>query len=122
MESKVISARVPIDVAEMFEKSRKIKGLTKSKYMVELMSTPSLPTYKVGGQILSTEEMPDELSEVLSAVGGIAIGTMIYKLLIVYLPKDRFTAEEIKGYAMIGGVACGLASAYGINKMINPEQ
>lgn len=119
MSSKIISARVPIDVVEMFEKARKHKGLTKSKYMVELMSTPSLPSYKLGGKPSKVETMPDELFEVLSAVGGVAVGTLVYQLMMVYLPKDRFTPEEMKGYAMVGGIACGLASAYGINKMVS---
>jgi hypothetical protein len=120
-QSRVISARVPVDVADLFNKACKQKGLTKSSYMVELMSTPGLPMKMKGGGEVASIDVPEELKEILTAVGGVGIGFLVFKIITAYMPKDKYTKNEINVYAAIGAVAAGFASAYGINKLMNEK-
>jgi len=110
MKTKIISARVPVDIAKMFEKSCKQQGLTKSKAMMQIISSPNLPMKKMakGGEL----EVPDELMSTLAPVGGAGAGILTYQLVKSYFPKDKFTDEQIDGYAWILAIAAGFGGMF----------
>jgi len=110
MSSKIISARVPSDIAEMFEKACKQQGLTKSKAMSQMIATPNLPVKQMakGGAL----EIPDELMSTLAPVGGAGVGILTYQLVKSYFPKDKFTEEQIDGYAWILSIAAGFGGMF----------
>lgn len=122
MKTKVISARVPIDVAEAFESACKHKGLTKSKYLTNIMSTPNtyeLQTMSQGGLVVDDIKLPEEVKTILSTSGGLLIGSLVYKSIQMGLQdKPQYTKEDVNLYAIIGAVACGLGSAFGIHAML----
>lgn len=114
MESKVISARVPLDVALAFEKACKQRGTSKSKYLTEIMSTPNYEVRKLnkGGQIDTTYGLPEGVSEILSGAGGLLVGTLVFKSIKLGLQgKPQYSEEDINLYAILGAVAVGLGSA-----------
>lgn len=116
METKVISARVPLDIANMFENACKQKGITKSKYLGEILTTP-LPvtaTMAAGGET----DIPDEVNQFISLVGGAGIGLLVYKLMQAGLPDERFSKAEKDAYSAVLAIAAGFISGYGINKLI----
>lgn len=120
-ESRVISARVPSDVADLFDKACISKGKTKSSYMVELMTMPSLPAKRGSLPMVNDTEIPEEIKALLSGIGGVGVGYVIFKIIKAYMPKEKFTDEEITVYASIGAISCGLATAYGLTKLMANE-
>ena len=59
MDSKPITARVPSDIAEMFEKACKQKRLTKSKAIAQMIATFNLPIKEIAkGETLKEPEEP----------------------------------------------------------------
>lgn len=113
METKIISARVPVDIAEMFEKSCKQQGLTKSKALSQMIAQPDLsPTVMAKGGDVSSIKVPDELMSTLAPVGGVGVGIITYQLVKSYFPKDKFTEEQIDGYAWILSIAAGFGGMF----------
>lgn len=119
--TKVISARVPVDVAEMFESMCIQEGLSKSDALRNMISNPSMPStgvMDIGGTV-DKVGMPEELTLMLSGVGGFAVGRLVYGTLDTFLPKDgRLDPELRELLCFLGAVAGGLASAYGLHKML----
>jgi len=115
--TRVISARVPVDVAEMFEKVCEKKGVSVSNGIKNIILTPS--TSPVGANsVVDTVKVPGELSMVLMGIGGLAMGTLVYGTLNRYLPKDERLDPEVRELlCFIGAVATGAASAYGLHKL-----
>jgi len=116
MKTVVISARVPKDIAELFANNCKQRGTTKSKLLVELLSTPNIiPVNKLsqGGKI----DMPEEIENILSGVGGIAIGTLVYHS-IQYGLQNKYSKEDVDMYSIIGAIAVGLGGAMGISSIL----
>jgi hypothetical protein len=119
METKVISARVPVDVANMVENACKQSGMSKSAYIIELVTKPSTKVMKQGGNVVESIHVPDELNEMLSAVGGVGVGVLVYKILQVYLPKDKFTEEDRKTISLLGAVGAGMVGFLAMNKALS---
>ena len=122
MKTKVISARVPLDVAEMFETACKQRSLTKSTYLKQIITSPELPSTIManGGAVIAPNNMniPEELEGILAGVGGVGAGILTYKTLKTFLPSDKLTPEQIDGWSTLGAIAVGLGSAWGLMKMM----
>lgn len=117
METKVISARVPVDVAKMFENACKQRGLSKSKYLGEIITTPlpvATSTMAAGGEI----EIPDDVADAIAVVGGAGVGLLVYKALKTSLPDDKFTSAEKEIYSSILAIGAAFLSGYGIHKLV----
>ena len=55
----------------------------------------------------------------LSAVGGVGVGVLVYKILQVYLPKDKFTEEDRKTISLLGAVGAGMVGFLAMNKALS---
>tara|TARA_B110000285_G_C15038811_1_gene570739 strand:+ start:746 stop:1102 length:357 start_codon:yes stop_codon:yes gene_type:complete len=113
MKSKVISARVPIDIAEMFEKTCKQRGITKSKYLVDHITSPGLQTFDKGGIV----ELPENVSDLLSVVGGTGIGILLFRIVNNGLKDKDYTENERLLFAGTCAVAGGLLSGSLLKQM-----
>jgi hypothetical protein len=114
--TKIMSVRVPLDVADMIENTCKSRGITRNALLSECLASQgrlSINKMAKGGQTM----MPDELNQVLSAVGGVAIGTTVYHILDNELPKE-WDKETKNLVSFLGAVAGGLAAVYGIHKLL----
>ena len=117
LQSRVISARVPVDVAEMFENVCKTKGVSVSEGVKNMILKPSTSPV-AANSVVDTVKVPDELSMLLVSIGGLAVGTLVYATLNEYLPKDeRLDSETRQLLCFIGAVATAGASAYGLHKL-----
>jgi hypothetical protein len=120
MNSKVISARVPIDIAEMFETQAKAKGLTKSKMLQNIITNPpTLNVYKGGGEIV---ELPDELGPLLTAVGGVGIGLLIFKAVNNALDHNVYSENERMMIAGASALAGGMLTGKLLKEIFNPSR
>lgn len=120
MSSKVISARVPLDIAEMFEIQAKSKGLTKSKMLQNIITNPPKPTvYKGGGEI---SQLPDELDGLLTAVGGVGMGLLIFKAVNNALDHDVYSENERYMIAGASALAGGMLTGKLLKELFNPSR
>ena len=120
-KTKTISARVPLDVAEMVENSCKHKGLNKSQLITELITqAPNKPVYKGGGEIaISESSMPEEVRHLLSAGGGLGVGLLVHNVLDEHLPHDRFkNADARNDVIMLCAIAVGMGAMFGLSKLL----
>ena len=116
--TRTISARVPLDVADMFDKLAEAKGLTKSKYMTSMITSPQaheVTTFAIGGQVAT--EVPDEIKDVLSAFGGVAVGVLLYKVVNNALNPKAYDENERMLMAGACAIAGGLLSSRLIKEM-----
>lgn len=119
MKTKIISARVPLDVAEMVENACKHKGVNKSQLITRLITAPRNEVYSQGGELAVIDTMDEGVRSILSAGGGLAIGLLIHNVLKTHLPTDRFHSEESRNDAIIlCTIAAGMGAMLGINKLI----
>ena len=119
-KTTTISCRVPVDVADALKKSAKAKGLTTSKAMTELITRPAVPStqFADGGQI----EVPSEIHKTLATFGGgTAIGLLTYQLMSRYMPRDKYTEDEIKQWSALLGITAGVLGAIGIHNLGSDE-
>jgi len=124
MEAKttVISARIPVDIAEMVKKTCLQRNISMSNYLTQVITDPQTPTFSKGGTVNTPGiAVNEDLKAILSGLGGLGIGMVVYKLLNAYLPRDKFTEEEIESYSFLGSMACGIGSAFAINKIIKND-
>ncbi len=125
MDSKTttISARVPVDVANMLKHSCKQNGMNMSKYLTQIATRPqNNNSLAVGGLInVDNIELPSEIKAVLSALGGAGVGLLVYKLIKVYMPRDKFEDDTIENIALLSGIASGLGSVIAIDKLISKK-
>ena len=115
--TRTISARVPLDVADMFDKLAEAKGFTKSKYMTSMITSPQaheVTTFAIGGQV-ATEftTVPDEIKDVLSAFGGVAVGVLLYRVV-----NDALNPRYDKNERMLMAGACAIAGGLLSSKLI----
>lgn len=119
--TKVLSTRVPLEIHKLITKQAKASGLTTSGYLGELVKSKDLPTKFTKGGLLPSQNIPDEMNEVLSMFGGLAVGTLVYHILQSQMPTDKYTQDQIDGYSTILGIAGGLLSAFGIHEVIKEK-
>ena len=115
--TKTLSVRVPLDVADMIENTCKSRGITRNALLSECIASQgklSITKFSNGGQTT----MPDELTEILSGIGGIGIGATVYHILDNELPTD-WDVNTRNLVSVIGAVAGGLVAFYGIQKLLD---
>jgi len=118
MKSKVISARVPLDIAEMFEKTCKQRGITKSKYLVDHITSPGIQTFDNGGIV----ELPSEVGDLLSVVGGTGIGLLLFRIVNNGLKEKDYTENERLLFAGTCAIAGGLLSGSLLKQITNGDR
>jgi|688.fasta_scaffold332154_1 hypothetical protein len=113
MATKVISARVPLDVYAMLETLSKQQGQSKNKIVGDLISTsamtPSL--LSTGKPTIKVKPIPLMLKNVLIGVGGAGVGYIVYELLQKHLPNYNFTTEEVNDISALAAIASGLGTS-----------
>lgn len=118
--STTISARVPLDVAEMIKRASKKQGISQSAYISNaIVNTPKMAK---GGVIdLQMNNVPEEVGGILTVVGGLGAGTIVYQLLKNYLPADKFDKEQIEMIAIGSAIAGGLLTSSLIESVVNKK-
>lgn len=119
--TKTISARVPLDVAEMVENACKQRGVNKSRLITELItSAPRKQNFSGGGELqLDSSSMPEEVRHLLSAGGGLGVGLLVHNVLEEHLPMDRFKNEDVrKDVIMLCAIAVGMGAMFGLSKLL----
>jgi len=113
MATKVISARVPLDVYAMLETLSKQQGQSKNKIVGDLISTSATTpsVLSIGKPSIKVKPMPKILKNALIGVGGMGVGYIVYELLQQKLPNYNFTDEEVNNLSMLGALATGLGTS-----------
>jgi hypothetical protein len=113
--TKTLSVRVPIDVANNIENLCRQRGITRNAILQECIASEGIVGIKNFSNSGSIEPMPEMLTEFLIGVGGVATGTVVYQLLNNNLPKtwSRETREMV---SIISAFASGFAMVYGLDK------
>lgn len=112
--TKTLSVRVPIDVANNIENLCKQRGINRNQLLQECIASEGVigvNNFSSGGII----QMPEMLSNLLIGVGSVATGTVVYHLLNNNLPKT-WSDEEREMVSMVSAIASGFAMAYGLDK------
>lgn len=120
-KTKTISARVPLDIAEMVENACKHKGVNKSQLITNLITqAPSKQNFSDGGTVtLAKNPMPEEVRHLLSAGGGLGVGLLVHNVLDEYLPMDKFDNEQIrKDIILLAAIAVGMGAMFGLSKLL----
>jgi hypothetical protein len=122
-KTTTISARVPVDVANMLKHSCKQNGMNMSKYLTQIVTTPQNNNSLASGGLVNVDDikLPSEIKAVLSALGGAGIGLLVYKLIKAYMPRDKFEEDTIENIALLSAIASGLGSVIAIDKLIRKE-
>lgn len=115
VNTKTLSVRVPIDVAEMVANTCKQRGINRNKLLTECIASQGVVgvnNFEKGGV---AEPMDDLLTNVLVGVGSLSTGVAVYHLLNNNLPKtwDKDTREMV---STVSAIASAFAMAYGLNK------
>lgn len=119
-KTTTISARVPVDVANMIKHSCKENGTTMSKYLTQIVTSPQNNNFLASGGLVNADDikLPSEIKSVLTALGGAGIGLLVYKLIKAYMPRDKFEEDTIENIALLSAIASGLGSVVAIDKLI----
>jgi hypothetical protein len=115
INTKTLSVRVPLDVAQMIENRCKQRGINRNQLLQECIASEGVVgvnSFNQGGNI---ELMPSILTDLLVGIGGVATGTVVYHLLNNNLPKT-WTEEERELVSIVSAIASGFAMVYGLGK------
>lgn len=115
-KSKIISARVPEDVAELLDKACKRSGESRNAYLGRIIS--SVDTSKPTNDLQVERSMPDVTKTLISALGGVGAGTIVYKILDSHLPRDRWEDDERQSIVNISTIAAALIAGVGIHQLL----
>lgn len=112
--TKTLSVRVPIDVANNIENLCKQRGMTRNALLQECIASEgivNIKTFEKGG----VPQMDKEISNILIGVGGLATGVTIYHILMEHLPKSwsEQKREIVSSICAVGG---GIGMVYGLEK------
>jgi hypothetical protein len=123
MATKVISARVPLDVYAMLETLSKQQGLSKNKIVGDLISTSATTpsVLSVGKPSIKVKPMPKILKNALVGVGGLGVGYIVYELLQEHLPKYNFSTDEVDNISSFGAIATGLGTSAFLAHLMRDE-
>ena len=116
--TKTLSVRVPIDVANNIENLCKQRGITRNAMLQEVIASEGyvgVNQFKNGGSVARINPMPEEITALLSVVGGVGTGTLVYHLLNNNLPKT-WTEDKRKATATICAIASGLGMLFALEK------
>lgn len=117
----VISARVPVDIANMIKRTCETQNLTTSKYLQKIALQPSTPQIKASKGLVvqqNTFSLPKEIKPILSVAGGVGVGTLVYNVLMNNLPSDKFTEEQKENIALLGALASGVVGLIAVDKLL----
>lgn len=121
-KTKTISARVPLDIAEMVENACKHKGVNKSQLITSLITqTPNKPMAEGGfvAKTIEVDTMPEEIKTILAAGGGLGVGMLVHNVLDEHLPYDRFKNEEVRdNVIMLCAIAVGMGTVLGLTRLL----
>jgi hypothetical protein len=110
MSTKVISARVPVDVYAMLNALSKQKGQSKNKIVADMIqNTTNSPRIVVPGTV-NIKPMPKVLKNALIGVGGISVGYIVYQLLQEHLPKYNYSEEDVDTISALAAIASGVGT------------
>lgn len=116
VNTKTLSVRVPIDVYNMVETTSKQRGITRNQMLQECIASQGIvgvKSFKEGSEV---KPMDDTLTDLLTGIGGLATGSVVYHLLNNNLPNtwDEDTKEVI---SIAGAIVSAFAVVYGLNKI-----
>lgn len=123
MSTKVISARVPLDVYAMLDKISASTGESKNKIISEMVrsSTTTPKVISNGLPTIKAKPMPKVLKNALVGVGGMGVGYIVYELLQEHLPKYNFSTEEVDNISALGAIASGLGTSAFLAHLMRDE-
>lgn len=113
----VISARVPVDIANMIKRTCETQNLTTSKYLQKIALQPSTPI-KIENRHTDTFNLPKEVKPILSVAGGLGIGTIVYNILMNNLSDDKFTSEQKQNISILCAIASGIGGLIAVDKLL----
>ncbi len=119
METKTVSARVPVKFANELKNWTSANGKTVSEHLVDVFATLDNETFLPKTNEVEVEEETQGI--LLSLGGGGAIALLTYKGIMALLNEKYPTLsnEDTKLYAIAGASAVGLLGGIGIHKLIN---
>ena len=121
--TKKLSVRVPIDVANNIENLCKQRGITRNAMLQEVIASEGyvgVNQFKNGGSVARISPMPEEIITMLSVVGGVGTGTLVYHLLNNNLPQT-WSEDKRKATATICAIASGLGMLFALEKATRRE-
>ena len=121
--TKTLSVRVPIDVANNIENLCKQRGITRNAMLQEVIASEGyvgVNQFKNGGSVARISPMPEEIITMLSVVGGVGTGTLVYHLLNNNLPQT-WSEDKRKATATICAIASGLGMLFALEKATRRE-
>ena len=116
--TKTLSVRVPIDVANNIENLCKQRGITRNAMLQEVIASEGyvgVNQFKNGGSVARISPMPEEIITMLTVVGGVGTGTLVYHLLNNNLPQT-WSEDKRKATATICAIASGLGMLFALEK------
>ena len=116
--TKTLSVRVPIDVANNIENLCKQRGISKNAMLQEVIASEGyvgVNQFKNGGSVARISPMPEEIITMLTVVGGVGTGTLVYHLLNNNLPQT-WSEDKRKATATICAIASGLGMLFALEK------
>jgi hypothetical protein len=119
MSTKVISARVPLDVYAMLDNISTTTGVAKNKIISDMVRSSTTAPKVIAVQPI--KPMPKVLKNTLIGVGGMGVGYIVYQLLQEHLPKYNFSQDEIDNISALGAIASGLGTSAFLAHLMRDE-
>jgi len=124
--TKVLSARIPVDVMTAIDEMAKSAGMNRSQWVTNVVATAKVNDFSVStGGVIQVKAIPDDIEQLLVAGGVAVVGIGSYSLMTDYLEKQRkpdgtalYNADEIKFIGAMVGIAISMVS-FGIYKAIS---
>jgi hypothetical protein len=129
MKTQTISLRVPADFKMELQGLCNAKGITMSDYCLAKL-TPNnqiapinakvLQKLSNGGQVIDNE-IPVQLSKMLSVTGGLLVGAIVYNALRTNLTENSsndWSEEKIQAISFASGLASALLGGMAINEIV----
>lgn len=124
--TKVLSARIPVDVMNAIDEMAKSSGMNRSQWVTNVVANAKVNDFKMStGNVIQIKPVPDDVEQLLVAGGVAVVGIGSYSLMTDYLEKQRkpdgtalYSADEIKFIGAMVGIAISMVS-FGIYKAIS---
>jgi hypothetical protein len=112
--TKTLSVRVPIDVANNIENLCKQRGITRNSLLQECIASEGIVnvnSFDKGGVTL----MNEDIKGALIGIGSLGTGMIIFQILMKHLPNNwsEERKEMVAGICAVGG---GIGMLYGLDK------
>lgn len=116
--TKTLSVRVPIDVTNNIENLCKKWGISKNVLLQEVIASEGyvgVNPFAKGGSDAQINPKPEEIVTILTVVGGVGTGTLVYHLLKNNLPKTWSEEKRLAVSTMVA-IASGLGMLFALEK------